>query len=272
MKKIFIIFSIFSLLAAEKLDVIYKTDGSIIKGHIIEEVPSEYIILESGLNTFKIQMSEIEKISFEENQIDKDKNTIPLVGIIGGVTYSKIKGDSRFGELENLSGYKLGFQKETKDFIFGAAYTQRGFSSENIEENSCYYYYGSSNTCTYSSKQTFTFNYITAYLLKPIAVSSEFSLLAGLETGYFRSGELKSKVNINTPFGDESDSDTMEVDADDWENQENEFIDYGAILGVSYKINNKMSIVANYYLGLSNLNSDPKIKNNSMQFYLVYGL
>jgi len=64
MKKIFIIFSIFSLLVAEKLDVIYKTDGSVLRGHIIEQVPSEYIILESGLNTFKIQMTIIQSKAF----------------------------------------------------------------------------------------------------------------------------------------------------------------------------------------------------------------
>jgi len=67
MKKMFVLFILlFGIIFSQQYeDVIYMKDGSVIKGLIIEQVPNEYIKIQSGQNVFVYQVSEIKKFTKE---------------------------------------------------------------------------------------------------------------------------------------------------------------------------------------------------------------
>ena len=67
MKKMFVLFILlFGIIFSQQYeDVIYMKDGSVIKGLIIEQVPNDYIKIQSGQNVFVYQVSEIRKFTKE---------------------------------------------------------------------------------------------------------------------------------------------------------------------------------------------------------------
>ena len=49
-------------------------------------------------------------------------------------------------------------------------------------------------------------------------------------------------------------------------------IDYGLVVGGQYSINQQMSIVGTYYLGLSSINTEDNVKNSGLTINIAYGL
>lgn len=130
----------------EQLDVVYLKNGSIIRGTIIEFIPSTSVKIKTADNSlFVFKMDEIEKITKESNpssslsekqSIDSQKGVVictnPLGAIVGGVSwisYEKyyadnlsyqIRGDLwLYSENENDRGYY--YKEDQIGFGFGGS-------------------------------------------------------------------------------------------------------------------------------------------------------
>ncbi|MDP6935989.1 MAG: outer membrane beta-barrel protein, partial [Candidatus Marinimicrobia bacterium] len=154
--------------------------------------------------------------------------------VIGGINYSTIAGDDVEGDVENLMGFRFGVQQNLANgLIAGATYSQRGFSSSDSESDE----YGE-----YSYDSEFTLNYLTGYVLKPFPVQTGIDILAGAELGYFLNGKFKAEFC----YDGDCESDTENIDGDDWDDMDGNKLDYGLVFGGRYAINSQMSIVGTY--------------------------
>ena len=88
------------------------------------------------------------------------------------------------------------------------------------------------------------------------------------ELGYFLNGKAKSEYCYN---GD-CESNTNDIDGDDWEDMNGNNIDYGIVVGGEYTINKQISLVGTYFFGLANLDDDAEVNNRSFQIYFRYSL
>ncbi|MBT7377728.1 MAG: outer membrane beta-barrel protein [Candidatus Marinimicrobia bacterium] len=188
--------------------------------------------------------------------------------LIGGINYSTISGDD-IDAAENLMGFRFGVQKNLENgLIGGLTYSQRGFSSS--DEDSWYDDY--SGDATMKMEMEFKVNYLTAYVLKPIPMQPGIDFLVGGELGYFMSGEMKMKVSYEDDYENYSESETTELDGDDWDDMDGNKLDYGLVFGGRYTINSQISIVGTYYFGLAELADEMDATNRSFQINLAYGL
>ena len=179
--------------------------------------------------------------------------------LVGGVNYATFGGSDN--ELEgvspdNLLGFRFGLQQNLANgLISGATYTQRGALYSETEEGA-------------SIDVTFKVNYLTTYVLKPFPMQPGFDLLAGMEVGYFLGANMELKFCND---GD-CESEDEDVDGDDWDDMDNNKIDYGLVVGGQYNINQQMSIIGTYYLGLSSWADEDDITNSGLTINIAYGL
>ena len=103
---------------------------------------------------------------------------------------------------------------------------------------------------------------LTGYAIKPVyQFSPQIDLVVGGELGYFLSG--------NFEVCEDSDCEDEDIDSDDWDDADGNFFEYGLVIGGRYYINEKMSIVGTYYLGLPELTDDfLEASNRSFQIYI----
>ena len=186
------------------------------------------------------------------------------INVIGGINYSTVSGDE-LEELDgsiadNLMGFRFGVEQTlTNGLIAGAIYSQRGFSSSDSESDE----YGE-----YSSDNEMTLNYLAGYVLKPFPIQTGVDILAGAELGYFLNGKVKTEFC----YDGDCESDTEDIDGDDWEDADSNKIDYGIVVGGRYAINQQISLVGTYFFGLANLDDDDfEMKNRSFQINVSYG-
>jgi len=95
-----------------------------------------------------------------------------------------------------------------------------------------------------------------------------FDLFAGVEVGYF----LGAKLGIEVCYDGDCESEDEDLDGDDWDDMDGNKLDFGLIFGGSYSINEQMSVVGTYYLGLSSINTEKDIKNSGLTINLAFGL
>ncbi|MBC8213421.1 MAG: PorT family protein [Candidatus Marinimicrobia bacterium] len=176
---------------------------------------------------------------------------------IGGINYSTVAGDD-VENADNLLGFRFGVEKTlTNGLIAGAIYSQRGFSDSESDE------YGE-----YSYDNEITLNYLAGYVLKPFPIQTGVDILAGAELGYFLNGKVKTEFC----YDGDCESDTEDIDGDDWEDEDSNKIDYGIVVGGRYAINQQISLVGTYFFGLANLDDDDfEMKNRSFQINVSYG-
>ena len=61
-------------------------------------------------------------------------------------------------------------------------------------------------------------------------------------------------------------------DQDDWDDMDNNMWDYGLVIGGRYTMNEQMSLVGTYYMGLAEWGDDMEYNNRSIQIGLAFGL
>ena len=280
------------------VDIIYLNDGRVIKGEIIMGGKSSdyYVQIKTETGYLNFYMTEVREIETSEAGVNKPppvvkkkaqsvradpsvkiieniwqakSDTQPSqqqkvqqpnrVNIIGGITYSTVEGDD-VEDAENLLGFRFSIENTlTNGYIVGATYSQRGSSSSDSESS----VYGK-----YSYDNEVTLNYLTGYVLKPFPIRTGIDFLAGAELGYFLNGKAKSEYCYN---GD-CESNTNDIDGDDWEDMNGNNIDYGIVVGGEYTINKQISLVGTYFFGLANLDDDAEVNNRSFQIYFRYSL
>ena len=285
------------------VDIIYLNDGRVVKGEIISGGKSSdyYVQIKTETGYLNFYMTEVREIETSEAGVNKPppvvkkkaqsvradppvkliedigqakSDTQPSqqqkvqqpnrVNIIGGITYSTIEGDDA-GDAENMLGFRFGVEKRLANgLIAGATYSQRGASYSYSESSDSYGNF-------YSYNEELTFNYLTGYVLKPFPIQTGIDFLAGAELGYFLNGKIKSEYCY---YGD-CESNTNDIDGDDWEDMNGNSIDYGIVVGGKYTINKQISLVGTYFFGLANLNDADKgdadeLKNRSFQINVSF--
>ena len=282
------------------IDIIYLNDGRVIKGKIVSGGKSSdyYVQIETKTEYLNFYMTEVREIKTSEADINKPppvvkkaqsvredppvkliedtgqvkSDTKPKqqhkvqrsnrVNILGGITYSTIAGDE-VEDAKNLLGFRFGIESElvNSPITVGATLSQRGYS---YSEKYDYEYYEDSEKYDYE----LTLNYLTGYALYRTSLSPVIDLLVGPELGYFLNGEIKSEWCY---YGD-CESDTQDIDSDDWEDADNNILDIGLVFGGRYAINQQISIVGTYYFGLADWGEKMEFVNRSFQVYLRYSL
>jgi hypothetical protein len=92
---------------------------------------------------------------------------------------------------------------------------------------------------------------------------------------YLNDGKVvKGKIVSGGNDGD-CESNTNDIDGDDWEDMNGNSIDYGIVVGGKYTINKQISLVGTYFFGLANLNDADKgdadeLKNRSFQINVSF--
>ena len=264
------------LLGQERRDVVYLKNGDVIKGIIVENVFNDYVRIElAGGSILSYKYVDIEKIIKEQaNQpqmpsqnITKTQETQPnqeiILGdsnptkigphLIGGFNYSTIVGDD-ITNADNLSGFKFGIESIDGLVRAGLTYSQRGFATSLGD---------------YESE--IKLNYITGYLLYRFVLSQNVAFLIGPEVALFLNGKVKTKDCYNGYC----DSDTEDIDRDDWDDAGGYKVDIGYTFGGRFLVNEQISIVGTYFIGFGDITDGeffPEAKNRSFQIYLSYGL
>jgi len=177
--------------------------------------------------------------------------------LVGGITSSTIAGDfvddldDAGADVESITGLRLGVEKTRADgLIMGVTYTERGFTT-NMEQ------------MDYKMEVTMKINYLTGYLQKSVyQVSPQMDVVAGAELGYF--------LGANTEICFQGECDDEDLDGDDWDDADNNMLDYGFVIGGRYQISELMSVIGTYYLGLAEIGDDADANNRSFQITLGY--
>ena len=99
-------------------------------------------------------------------------------------------------------------------------------------------------------------------------MQSGIDLLIGGEIGYF----IDAKGKWKECYYNDCESDTETIDVDDWEDADNNMIDYGLVFGARYAINEQMYLYGTYYWGLALLNEDIESNNRGFQINISYAL
>ena len=216
---------------------------------------------------FKQKDKECSEYSLKQGKQEKrshqktnNSSNLDLLGfnVIGGITYSKVAGDDAMDDVDNLMGFRFGLEQALSNgFIVGVTYSQRGFSASESEP------YGNA---PYSIDIKWKINYITGYALFRMPLNPNAELLAGGEVGAFWNGEVKSK----SCYDGYCESDTEDIDDDDWRNLDNNMFDFGLVLGGRFSINEQVSLVGTYYVGFADMNDDAEVNNRSFQISISF--
>jgi hypothetical protein len=190
------------------------------------------------------------------------------IGFIGGVNYSSLYGDFRkngaFPPKYRIS-FHVGLTSEfqlsdrvnfSPRLIFSSqGYRQKGDSSDfrNFDPE----------FSSFNFKNNNQLNYINVPLIFNFSFDSKIGLNFGPQFGVLLNSVANSKVT-NEDGSVEEDKFTTSGDFK---------LDYGGIIGVSYRISNDIFIDINYYRGFSNISRGGigDIKNNNSVFQLSFG-
>jgi len=151
-----------------------------------------------------------------------------------------------FADPQTKTGFVLSGEKMVGPVILGAGLVQRGWEY-NLDFGEIKY------------EQSFSFTYLDLYALYPYAVNNQISIFAGLEAGYFLSGNIES-----------TGSDDEKIEGDDLA------LDYGLTLGGDYFFMDNVGVRAAYYLGMSDLGKNDldefDARHNGIKISLLYKL
>ncbi len=274
---IFMIIVSFSM-GQERRDIVYLKNGDVIKGIIVENVFDDYVRIElEGGSILSYKYVDIEKIIKEQadqpqmpsqsiTKTQETQSTQEIIlresnptkigpNLIGGFNYSTIAGDD-ITNVDNLFGFKFGIESVDNNVIAGLTFSQRGFATSSEPDDSEY---------------EIKLNYITGYLSFRFVLNQEIALLLGPELGLFLNGKAKAKDCYNGYC----ESNTEDIDGDDWDDLGGNRVDIGFTFGGRFSVNEQISIVGAYFLGMNDLTDGeffPEAQNRSFQIYLSYGL
>jgi hypothetical protein len=172
------------------------------------------------------------------------------IRLTGGVNIANIKWNDedmqKAVDPKPLTGLDIGIEKPIENLILGLHLIQRGMKTEDFMADGV--------------DVTMTMNYLNAqaiYSLNP--ANSRFSIFLGAEVGKFLNGEMEAKYNGET--------NTEDIESEDIS------LDYGAIGGVYFWLNQNLGLRASYYYGLANIDDDDDDmtgKHNGIQILLAY--
>ena len=151
-----------SVFAVEYVDVVYKTNGDVLRGVIIENIPNDQIKLDINGNTITLKYNEIVKMAKEPVGQVKQKNSYTpssepkatainynfnkKYGIKLGLNSSSVKMDhDEFSDLSSLYGFTIGgfasFQTGSNMIIQPEIlYSSKGFHNDYYEDYGEYEY------------------------------------------------------------------------------------------------------------------------------------
>lgn len=172
---VFITFPLFSIRGQEMIDVIYKNNGDILKGLIIETVPNDYVRIElKDGSVFTVKYSEIAKITKEktatttevENKIESGTGIIvtflcgafiyidpyfgtgfriggtPIKGLyVGGTAVTNFVKDNSVSYFGGELGYNLSISKLTLQFYASLGTITGGTSTFYVGPGIAIYYF-----------------------------------------------------------------------------------------------------------------------------------
>ena len=167
--------------------------------------------------------------------------------IISGINFSNIKYINPKDSITSYqSGYNIGFETNFNNLYGGLTFQQRGSKME-FEK---------------TQKFEIKYNYISFHLLLPtIKISSNTSLLLGLQNGFFISGEKSIENNYEDAL--------YSLDANSYNN------DLGILLGINYIYVKRINLRASYFLGFEEVKKkelEDNWRNNTLSFSVIISI
>ncbi len=260
--------------AQQYQEVIHLKNGSVIKGIIVEQIPNkEYKVETADGSLFIFEWNDVSKITRERGvtaEVKTKKETQAIdaepkfrYGVKAGMNVAMMVGD----DMEDLSariGCVVGFTSEYKinntlSLGVDVLYSQQGSRYECVYE-----------WISYSNYEYLNYNaaYINIPIVANVYILNDLAFKVGLQPGFLLSAKYKD-YSYSDNFGSEYYSDI------DIEPMCNTF-DIAVPIGLSYNINNNMTIDARYNIGLTNVLRksvsdnlyDTKIRNDVFQLTL----
>jgi hypothetical protein len=190
------------------------------------------------------------------------------IGFIGGINYANLVGDINSRSDINNSG-RFGFHigafsiislSEKLDFWPRVIYSSQGYRQKGDSSDFRNF---DPEFSSFNFKNNNQLNYINVPLIFNFSFDSKIGLNFGPQFGVLLNSVANSKVT-NEDGSVEEDKFTTSGDFK---------LDYGGIIGVSYRISNDIFIDINYYRGFSNISRGGigDIKNNNSVFQLSFG-
>jgi hypothetical protein len=283
--------------AQESQNVVYLTDGSIIRGYIIERVPDDYLKIEMKNGKVRtIYMEDVEKISRESVKQSDTRQTERRSTASNRDSYSQNRNSSRsqnnyddneredyyddegdlykswlkFGlksglNVTNLS-IKYGSLSIEPDYRYGihiGAFAEFKREKFAVQPELLFSMQGAvmeESEGDWKSTSTTALNYINLPVMAKYYVIDGLSLEAGPQLGFLLTAKTIYKVTYD------GETETEETDMKD----DCKAIDFAFNLGASYQLPNKpFGFSARYSLGLTNIGNDmgddSSLKNHSWQ-------
>ena len=190
--------------------------------------------------------------------------------VTGGVTYFSVAGDDEDDDAESIMGLTFGAESTlASGLIVGLSYTQKGYGWSSSESEEDGY------RIEYTSEGSFSLSYLAGHVFYPVPMSDKLTILAGGEAGLFYKGKFEDEWEYKATYNGEtieedSDSDSDTIDRDDWDDEDGAGLDYGALVGVKYKVTPEASVVLTYYHGLIDLADDWEVANRGFNLYVSY--
>jgi hypothetical protein len=284
MKAILIVlFALFciGLSAVEYIDVVYRTNGDVLKGNIIENVPNDQIKIDISGVVVTVKYNEIIKMTKEPiggysapapgaTKAARDFFFNKKYGLKLGINSANVKLENASdSDLKSMYGISLGgfymFQT-SKNIIIQPEllYTNKGFDFDYSYDDGEY---------EYSESNEFRFSYLEIPVLVKYIVPSGnlcFMPYVGPSLGISLGGKLKYDYEEYDYYYDEYYHESGTEDIDDYI----EDIDFGLNLGCDVYFSDKFGIGLRYTPGLSNIftgeMSEADAKNKVWNLSLSY--
>ena len=234
------------------------------------------------------------------------------IKIIAGLNFNATKFQDNFSinipyddnsdfseQINYIPGIHFGLESVSKNGISGLSYTSRGFEYQSSEEYTSQMGGGIYSEIDLKATVSIKTNYLNGYYMFPFQIEEIWSLLGikqimnpnsinnthflfGVEVGYFLSGKMDLKISSDArmynEFGQNLNqiqqkiSDSMELDREDWQDQNGDIFDAGLSFGLSYNINTEISTRIIYYYGLVEPRKDELSNWSTINISLGYSI
>jgi len=193
-------------------------------------------------------------------------------GVVGGANLSNVDYSFDFPNKKPRISYHIGVFTEIPlspkfNFKPEIVYTSIGYVYKTNASDYEYFRLNPVIPDDYSFKNIIKYNYLVIPLNIRWNLGEKFCLNFGPQIGFLLNTVYKFKGSSSTPFEDERTRYSGDFK-----------LDYGATLGVGYKINENLEIGLRYYRGLKNLydnsfiGGDTKVYNSVFQLSASYAI
>jgi hypothetical protein len=255
----------FSSFAQDYQEVVHLTDGSVVKGFIIEQVPNDYLKIETANGkVYTIEMYEVEKITKERAGARRQNTDRYEYDNQYGNSRSSGNRSNYYDEYDDYDDYYVPRKKNSfgikaggtlanmaltdaknKIGFSGGIFGEFRFNNFAVQPELLFSIQGAKvDVEDYSDVEgKFNLNYLNIPVMAKFYVTEGFSLEAGPQLGVLLSAKAKAKVE-----GVEGGLDMKDVVND---------IDFSLNFGASYQVPRvPLGFYTRYSLGLTNIGKD----------------